>query len=565
MKKTNKLILGFFAILLMFSCNDGIDPISEVDPGPDTGAPVITILRPADGLEIQVPEPVTSTIIQFRVEDDIEIGHISVMLDGAEIATFNSFVDYRIANEEFVYNNITTGDHVLTVTATDLVGNVSTATSNFTKAPPYTPIFAGEMFYMPFDGDFTELISVTAAEEIGNPGFSGNGAAYLGNGYVAGTNNYLSYPLEGLALGDNLSGTFWYKVNPSPDRSGILVIGNDVPENRQQGIRLFREGNGNEQRIKLNVGTGSGESWNDGGVINVTAGEWVHVAFTISPTQTKIYLNGIEQLTGNMSAPVDWTGCEQLTIGAGGPTFSYWNHLSDSSIMDELRLFNTTLTQSEIMNMIAYGSQTFHMSFNNSYAEAFSSTEATTTGNPGFSSDAQVGSASYQGASNAYLSFPINGLFGEDEFTAAFWYKVNATPDRAGILVVGTPDIAENRNQGFRLFREGNATEQRIKLNIGTGTGESWNDGGVINVTAGEWVHITVTVSPTQSNIYFNGVPTLVSNFTSSIDWTGCSELTIGSGGPTFSYWNHLSDLSLIDELKIFNRALTQDEVLSLQ
>ncbi len=564
MKKI-KYILGFTAFIFMMSCNDGIDPITAVDPGNDMGAPIVTIIKPADGLQIQVPEPVTSTVIEFRAEDDIELISVTVSLDGTQIASYNEFTDYRIVMREFVYDNITTGEHILSVTATDIAGNSTTQSVNFTKEPPYTPVFNGEMFYMPFNGDFSELVSATEAGTVGSPGFSGNDNAYLGNAYVAGTNNYLTFPLDNIALGDSFSGVFWYKVNATPDRAGILVIGNDVPENRQQGLRLFREGNATQQRIKLNVGTGTGESWNDGGVIDVAAGAWVHVAFTISPTQTKIYLNGIEQLTGNMSAPVDWTGCEQLTIGAGGPTFSYWNHLSDSSTMDELRLFNTTLSQSEIMNMIAYGNQTFHMSFNNSYAEAFSSTDAVTVGNPGFSSDAQVGAASYQGATDSYLTFPIAGLFGSNQFTAAFWYKVNSTPDRAGILVVGTPDIAENRQQGFRIFREGNATQQRIKLNVGIGTGESWNDGGVIDVTAGEWVHVAVTVSPTQSNIYFNGVPTLVSNFTSPVDWTGCDELTIASGGPTFSYWNHLSDLSLIDELRIFNRALTQEEVQSLQ
>ncbi len=60
----------------------------------------------------------------------------------------------------------------------------------------------------------------------------------------------------------------------------------------------------------------------------------------------------------------------------------------------------------------------------------------------------------------------------------------------------------DDRFQGFRLFREGSPTEQRIKLNVGTGTGESWNDGDVIDVTAGEWVHVAMTISDTQNKIY---------------------------------------------------------------
>jgi hypothetical protein len=114
---------------------------------------------------------------------------------------------------------------------------------------------------------------------------------------------------------------FWYKVSSTPDRAGLLVMGNNVPEDRTKGFRLFREGNATSQRIKLNVGTGAGESWNDGGVIDVTAGEWVNVAFTVTPTQTKIYFDGVQVNTATMSAAIDWTGCNLLSIGSGAPYF----------------------------------------------------------------------------------------------------------------------------------------------------------------------------------------------------------------------------------------------------
>ena len=144
-------------------------------------------------------------------------------------------------------------------------------------------------------------------------------------------------------------------------------------------------------------------------------------------------------------------------------------------------------------------------------------------------------------------------------FSATFWYKVSATPDRAGILTVG--DDAADRFQGFRLFREGNATEQRIKANIGTGTGESWNDGDVITVAAGEWVHIALTVSETESKIYFNGTEVNTNALSNPVDWTNCTEIVIGAGGPTFDYWGHASDSSPMDELRLFDRALTSEEI----
>ena len=556
------LVVAFF----MYSCDQGIDGITQVDPGNDESAPQIKINYPSEGLAIKVFEETTDLDVDIEVTDDIEIASISVQLNGSEIAKFNSFKDYRRALEEFTYNGLVDGDHTLTVNATDIEGKTSTASVNFSKQPPYSALFEGEVFYMPFDGDYRDLIGFNVADKVGTPGFSGAGFAGT-NAYKGATDSYLTFPSDGLKS-DEFSAAFWYKVNPSPDRAGILVIGDDATD-RNQGFRLFREGNGTEQRIKLNVGTGSTESWNDGGVIDVTAGEWVHVAFTISQTETKIYFNGIEMNTGTLAAPIDWTGVGSLTIGAGGETFSYWDHLSDNSDLDELRIFNKALTQADIQIMLnsynpytpLYG-ESFYMPFNDNYINLVGGTAATPIGTPSFNNDSYEGSGAYLGATDSYLTHPAGNLL-TNQFSTTFWYKVDATADRAGILVVGN-DIPENRNQGFRLFREGNATEQRIKLNVGVGTGESWNDGGVIDVTAGEWVHVAMTISDTQSKIYFNGVEVNSAALAAPIDWTGCSTFTIGAGGPTFSYWDHLSDNSSIDELRFYPKELSSDEVIAI-
>ncbi|RCW90336.1 LamG-like jellyroll fold domain-containing protein [Winogradskyella arenosi] len=566
MKNIYKYILGLVVMLSMASCYDGIDPITDVDPGPDAGAPVVTINYPTEGTVITGLELIVPIEIKFEVEDDIEVSSVVLNLDGVDIATFDTFLDYRVVNETFTYNSLSSGNHVLTVTGNDLAGNATISTVNFSKAPPYEALFAGEVFYMPFDGSYTELLSITEASEVGTPTFAGEYFAGT-NAYRATQDSYITFPVEGM-FGSNMSGSFWYKVNGDPDRSGILTIGNDIPENRNQGLRLFREGSATEQRIKLNVGTGDAESWNDGGVIDVTADEWVHVAFTISSTETIIYLNGLPVYTAELGGAIDWTGTADLTIGAGGETFSYWGHESDNSIMDELRLFDTTLTQDEIQNMInvtnpyepTYDGETFYMPFDGFNTEFVSLDEPTMVGATTFLGEGYEGGNAFMGAADSYLTFPIDGLFGADAFSATFWYKVDGTPDRSGILVVGN-DIPENRNQGFRLFREGSETEQRIKVNVGTGDAESWNDGGVIDVTAGEWVHVALTVSATESKIYFNGVEQLSSALGSSIDWTGCTEITIGAGGETFSYWGHLSDLSGIDELRLFNKALSPSEI----
>ncbi|RUT78265.1 LamG-like jellyroll fold domain-containing protein [Ancylomarina longa] len=562
MKLFKNILIGLITIVTAFACNNGIDGISPVDPGADGSGPVVNIIYPTEGTTVKVMEVITSIDIKLEITDDIEIGSISVLMDGNEIANFSTFTDYRRALEEFTYDQVTNGDHVLTVVATDLVGQSTTSEVNFTKEPPYTQLFDGEILYMPFDGDYMDLLNFIPATEVGTPSFAGE--SMIGtDAYQGTTDSYITYPVEG-KFGDEFSASFWYKVSATPDRAGILVVGANA-DDRNQGFRLFREGNADKQRIKLNVGTGTGESWNDGEEIDVVAGEWIYITMTITPTKNTIYFNGVEMRSSDMAAAVDWTGCTTMTIGAGGETFSYWDHKSDSSPMDELRLFNKALTPAEIQNIMnvtnpytpKYDGETFYMPFNGNNTELVSGADASMVGTTGFAGDGVDGD-SFAGATDSYLTFPITGIFGDD-FSAAFWYKVNPDPDRAGILVVGAN--VDDRNQGFRLFREGDATSQRIKLNVGFGTGESWNDGDVIDVTAGEWVHIAFTVSGSKSYIYINGVEVNSADMGANVDWTGCETLTIGAGGETFSYWGHLSDSSFIDELRIFNKALSQEEV----
>lgn len=208
-----------------------------------------------------------------------------------------------------------------------------------------------------------------------------------------------------------------------------------------------------------------------------------------------------------------------------------------------------------------YGEK-FYLPFfaGNVFTELLSGANPTVVGNPSTIADGKSGAA-YQGAIDSYLTFPLSGLYSSEGISFTFWYKINATPDRAGIITINdnSDNTDENRNGGLRLFREGSASSQTIKMNVGTGGGESWNDGGNLPVN-GNWVHVGVTVSPTESKIYFNGVLQRTATYT-TFDFSSSSTITIASGAPSFTYWSHLSDLSQIDELRIYNKALDAAEI----
>lgn len=216
-----------------------------------------------------------------------------------------------------------------------------------------------------------------------------------------------------------------------------------------------------------------------------------------------------------------------------------------------------------------YDGEIFYMPFEGGlYTDLIGKSNASPVGSPGFA-DGKLGKA-YSGETGEYLTFPTDGLVNE-EFSAAFWYKPNSSPDRSGILTIGPPDdvnpsAPNNRVSGFRLFREGGASNQTIKLNVGNGTADSWFDGGAaatIDPATSGWVHVAFTISGTNVVVYLNGVAVSQGDFT-GVDWTGCDVLSIASGAPRFMEWGHLSDISLYDELRIFNKAISVDEVLAV-
>lgn len=341
MKSIKYFLILSLALAFALSCDDGIDPISKVDPGPDQTAPTVNITFPLEGTQIRTQEEPATVVIKFDAKDDIELTSVSLQLDGTEIEKYDEFKDYRQITQEFTFSNLTQGDHTLSIVATDLSGKTTTQTVNFEKTVPYVALYEGEVLYLPFDGDYTEQITNTLAAKVGTP------------------DSYLTFPTTNLTKTTQVSAVFWMKINATPDRAGILIMSPEDPEHpdlqnkRTSGFRFFREKSGALQIFKLNVGIGNEkESWNDGGTVDPTAGEWVHFAFTVSETKSNVYINGVMKREGTLETPIDWAGTDQLVIMSGGPRFAEWEHYSDLSLLDELRIFNKALTAEEITTIM---------------------------------------------------------------------------------------------------------------------------------------------------------------------------------------------------------------------
>ena len=74
---------------------------------------------------------------------------------------------------------------------------------------------------------------------------------------------------------------------------------------------------------------------------------WTHLAATFGDTTLRLYVNGVQVATQTVPAPID-TSNGTLTIG--GDTF-YGQHFAGR--IDEVRIYNTALTASEIQTDMA--------------------------------------------------------------------------------------------------------------------------------------------------------------------------------------------------------------------
>lgn len=213
--------------------------------------------------------------------------------------------------------------------------------------------------------------------------------------------------------------------------------------------------------------------------------------------------------------------------------------------------------------------QIFYMSFDATYEEYQSLSEALKVGTPSFA-EGKKGKA-YAGAKDSYLSFSVANMAAplKSEMTFGFWYKLNANPDRAGLLVIGPQsegkpaDKQNNRTAGIRIFRENAGGKQRIKANVGNGTSDSWLDGGKkadLDPATVDWKYIALVLTKGKAFLYIDGEEVATTNLT-EISWKGCDIISIGSGAPRFTEWKHFSDNSLIDEFRVYNKALTADEI----
>ena len=393
---------------------------------------------------------------------------------------------------------------------------------------------------------------------------SGNGynAAVSGAAWVAGeSNTALSFNSSSsvavtpaIPLANSFSVALW--VNPATTRQ--TPFARLMETHYDGGFYLGTDQSGS--RYQFIVNTGSGATGGCGAPFGcalggVVAGGWHSVIATFDGATARLYVDGTQVGSDTFTAPANTSFPLYLGQYYGGNGYG-WN-----GAMDEVRLYNRTLTAAEISTLSGgSGGGQGPVGYWN-FDENSGAVAHDTSGN-GY--NATVNSAAWvAGKINSALSFNAStssvvspAIPLANAFSVSLWVNPAASPQTSFAR------LAETRyDGGFYLGTDQSGTRYQWIVNGGAGaTGGCGAFFGCAlgGAVTGGWHNVIATFDGSVGRLYVDGA--LVGSDTFTAPGNTSFPLYLGQyyGGAGYG-WN-----GAMDEVRLYNRALTANDVNSL-
>jgi hypothetical protein len=349
--------------------------------------------------------------------------------------------------------------------------------------------------------------------------------------------------LIGLPQDITISG--WAKLI-SKDTTGaeLISLGDYV------GIRLDKQGGGTRGFYH------DGTTWRPTTTGIFYAGtEWHHFVYVIDNTNNiqKFYVDGVQAGSSTHTQPISYAGLGQNTFigkhGNGIDTYDF------NGLIDDVCIYNRALSDTEVQDLYSTIYQMSHWKFDEGIGTV---AKDSADGN-----DGTINGASWaSGMSGEALSFDgfddyveIPGLLGQPkDITISVWANLSASDTSGGEAVSLGNYVA------FRL--------DNIMNNGANGfyyDGTNWQSTNTGKFYAGTgWHHFAYVVDDINNiqKVYVDGIVMGSTAYTQSISYVGLGSNTfIGKHGNGISNYDFNG---LIDDVRIYHRALSDREVLNL-
>ena len=435
----------------------------------------------------------------------------------------------------------------------------------------------GLVGYWPFNGP--DIAGTTAYDRSGkgNNGTLTNGPTKtIGEVGQAlnfdGNNDYISLPSTVPRVSGTFSISAW--VNPStltPATGGeAYVISDWLASGKNYILRQYNS------TIELLVGNGSTSQDASLYAGALSVGKWTHVVAVVNGTSHTLYIDGVNsgQATGSYSG-----GVTANSMNIGGTNGGTVTALFKGSL-DEVRVYNRALSASEIWGLYQAGAAD-KMNSADSQGDALekglvgywklddasgtSATDSSGNANTGTLTNGptwttgQIGGATDFDGTNDYIQIPSNAAYDSTVGTWSFWVKVDTiggtTPD--SILFRADPSgsfngVNMNVNTSFRFG---------FQVKNGSSIAVQGND-SKITANDGSWHHVVFVwtqISGGTNQLFIDGA--LSVSAVNSTAWNFNNQ-AVRLADATDNYWEILD--GKLDEIRIYNRALSADEIAKL-
>jgi formylglycine-generating enzyme required for sulfatase activity len=355
-------------------------------------------------------------------------------------------------------------------------------------------------------------------------GFDGQSASFDG------IDDHIFIPTSNHPTGE-VSITYSAWIRKNGDFGSIVGVGDKLVNKRSDML------------IETNNIQYVGES-NDASVntSEILAGVWTHIVITKQSQSLNFYVNG--SLIGQRNT-VDGQNITNTNIFIGSNPGGAENYTGD---IDEVRIYNRALSQSEVQQLADSTLQSglvAHYEFEgNATDSSGNASHGSEVGGVTYL-DGFMGQAAHFDGIDDYVFIPTsNHPTGEVSITYSAWIRIESVFG----VVVGAGDPLSNKRSDM-LIQMNQIDYERGGDSVSAVTAE---------VLVGVWTHIAITKQSQAVKVYANGILVGQGDTTEGQNITN-TNIFIGSnpGGAE----NYTGD---IDEVRIYNRALSQSEVQQL-
>jgi hypothetical protein len=262
----------------------------------------------------------------------------------------------------------------------------------------------------------------------------------------------------------------------------------------------------------------------------ITTNTWYNIVVTYDNGSRELFINGVSQ----------GTATKTLVESSIEPTLGYRNtggSVRFNGLMDQVRIFNTALTQAQVTTL-ARGIST-----------SYSGAETNITYNTG-----AFGQAAVFNGSSSKIELPTS-TFSPSTFSLSAWCNVTSDTDENTIIELVDNQTYPN-NTNIVLSAGSTGYSSRFLLRNYTTNQYNYNPSGTVSKNV--WKHYAMTYDGSTVKSYIDGSLVDSGSLTLSNTVGAISSIQIGLSSGN----RHLN--GSIDQVRIFNTALTANNITTL-